>query len=189
MEISKSILIMKSLSDSSRLQVLNAIMVKAQYVEELAQRLNLAVSTVSFHLKKLEKAGLLNKHRDQYYTVFSINNDLFELKLRELVYCGDIEKYIQNERIDKYRQKVLKVFFSKKRLIKLPVQRKKKLIVLNEFIKLFQLNREYKESEVNTIINTLYEDHSLIRRMLIDEGVMERNDQVYRLLKQDLEEN
>lgn len=56
MEIAKSIEIMKALADSSRLQALNILMEKPQYVEELAHRLNLAVSTVSFHLKKLEAA-------------------------------------------------------------------------------------------------------------------------------------
>jgi DNA-binding HxlR family transcriptional regulator len=188
MEISKSILIMKSLSDSSRLQVLNAIMDKSQYVEELANRLNLAVSTVSFHLKKLEEAGLVNKHKEQYYTVYSLNEDLFSLTLRELVTSDNIEKYVQDERIDKYNQKVLKAFFNKKRLIRLPVQKKKQLIVLNEFIRLFQLNRKYKEPEVNAIINTMYDDHSLIRRLLIDEGIMKRNDQHYWLVKNDPEE-
>ncbi len=188
MEISKSISIMKSLSDSSRLQVLNVIMDKPQYVEELAHRLNLAVSTVSFHLKKLENVGLVNKRKEQYYTVYSLNEELFSLTLRELVTFDNIEKYIQDERIERYRRKILKAFFHKNRLIKLPVQRKKRLIVLNEFIRLFQLNREYKESEVNAIINTIYDDHSSIRRMLIDEGIMKRNELAYWLVKDTLEE-
>lgn len=188
MDISKSIQILKSLSDTSRLQVLNAIMNKPQYVEELSNRLNLAVSTVSFHLKKLEKAGLVNKQKEQYYTVYSLNDELFRLSLRELVSVNNIEQYIQEKRIEKYRQKVLKTFFHKKRLTQIPVQRKKKLIVLHEFIKLFKFNRKYKETEVDEIINSLYDDHCTIRRMLIDEGVMKRISQAYWLVKDKLKE-
>ncbi|MBN2041395.1 MAG: metalloregulator ArsR/SmtB family transcription factor [Spirochaetes bacterium] len=179
---------MKSLSDISRLQVLNAVMDKPQYVEELANRVDLAVSTVSFHLKKLEKAGLVNSEKEQYYTVYSLNNELFNLSLRELVTIDNIEKYIQDERVEKYRQKVIKTFFKKKRLIKLPVQRKKKLIVLNEFLRLFEMNRMYTETEIDEMINTLYDDHCTIRRMLVDEGVMNRNNQTYKLVKDKLKE-
>jgi DNA-binding transcriptional ArsR family regulator len=52
-DIAKSIEIMKLLADISRLHVLIFLMDKPQYVEELTYMLNLAVSTVSFHLKKM----------------------------------------------------------------------------------------------------------------------------------------
>ena len=187
MEISKSIEIMKSLADTSRLQVLNAIMDKPHYVEELAHRLNLAVSTVSFHLKKLEKAGLVNKRKEQYYIVYELNENLFNLSLRQLTSFNNIEKFIQEERIDKYRGKVLKAFFKKDKLAKLPVQHKKKLIVLNEFLKLFKMNKNYQEPEVDALINRLFDDHCTIRRLLIEEGAMQRDKQTYWITKMELE--
>jgi predicted transcriptional regulator len=183
MEISKSIEIIKSLSDTSRLQVLNSLMVKPQYVEELANRMNLAVSTVSFHLKKLEKAGLVNKTKEQYYIVYCVNDSIFNLSLRELTSFENIEKYIQDGRIEKYRNKVLKTFIQKGKLIKLPVQHKKKLIILDEFVKKFKAGEKYEEKEVDSIINQVYSDHCLIRRLLIEEGLMKREKQIYWLNK------
>jgi len=183
MEISQSIEIMKSLADTSRLQVLNSLMDKPQYVEELAHRMNLAVSTVSFHLKKLGKAGLVNKSKEQYYIVYRINEELFNLSLKELTCFNNIEKFVQDERIDKYKIKVLKAFFCKGKLIKLPIQHKKKLIVLEEFIKLFKEEIKYSEKEVDNIINQVYGDHCTIRRLLIEEGMMERDKQFYWLIK------
>ncbi|MFA7418130.1 MAG: metalloregulator ArsR/SmtB family transcription factor [Melioribacteraceae bacterium] len=179
MEISKSIEIMKSLADTSRLQVLNAVLQKPQYVEELAHRINLAVSTVSFHLKKLEKAGLVFKKKDQYYIVYQVNDEIFNLTLRELTSFDNIEKFVQDERVEKYRQKVLKTFMKNKRLTKLPVQRKKKLIILDEFIKKFNTNKKYTENEVDSLINETYDDHCTIRRLLIEEGMMQRENQIY----------
>jgi DNA-binding HxlR family transcriptional regulator len=179
MEIEKSILIMKALADASRLQALNALMEKPQYVEELAHRLNLAVSTVSFHLKKLESVGLVSKNKEQYYVTYRINEDLFRLTLRELTSFNNIEKYIQDERIKKYEEKVLRTFFKKERLIAIPVQHKKKIIILNEFVKKFQRGKQYDEKEVDAIIKTAYEDHCAIRRLLIDNGMMQREKQKY----------
>lgn len=187
MEISRSIEIMKSLADASRLQVLNAVMDKPHYVEELAHKLNLAISTISFHLKKLEKAGLINKKKEQYYIVYGLNNELFNLTLRQLTSFDNIDKYIQDERIERYRQKVLKVFFKRNRLTKLPVQHKKKLIILNEFLQLFKMNKKYEEPEVDAIINRLFDDHCTIRRLLIEEGAMQRDRQTYWLTKTELE--
>ncbi len=185
MEISKSIEIMKSLADSSRLQVLNSLMEKAQYVEELAHRLNLAVSTVSFHLKKLEKAGLINKIKEQYYFVYKVNDELFNLSLRELTSFNNINKFIQDERIGKYKDKVLKTFIKKGRLSKIPVQHKKKLIILDEFAKKFKPGKKYGEEEVDSIINQVYSDHCTIRRLLIEEGIMKRDRQNYWLIKKE----
>jgi predicted transcriptional regulator len=179
MEIEKSIEIIKSLADTSRLRVLNSLMIKPQYVEELANRMNLAVSTVSFHLKKLEKAGLINKQKEQYYVIYSLNEGLFNKSLRELTSFENIELFSEEERVKKYRDKVIKVFMKKGRLTKLPVQHKKKLIILEEFLKLFKKNKQYVEKEVDEIIHTIYDDHCLIRRLLIEEKYMRRDGNKY----------
>lgn len=179
MEISQSIEIMKSLADASRLRVLNALLTKPQYVEELANRLNLAVSTVSFHLKKLENAGLVQKVKEQYYVVYTIRDNIFNLTLRELTSFNNLDQFIENERIQSYRNKVLKAFFKKDKLLKLPVQHKKKMIVLDEFIKKFKPGKKYNEEKVNDLIMESYEDYCTIRRLMIEEGIMVRENQVY----------
>lgn len=182
MEISQSIEIMKSLADTSRLHVLNSLMEKPQYVEELSHRLNLAVSTVSFHLKKLEKAGLVVKKKEQYYTIYSLRDDIFNLTLRELTAFNNMNKYAQEERIKKYREKVKKTFFKRGKLLKLPVQRKKKLIVLDEFLHKFKTGKKYTEKEVNEIITPLFDDYCTVRRLMIEEKMMKRSGGVYEVI-------
>ena len=182
MGIVENIEIMKSLADASRLQVLNSLIDKPQYVEELAQRMNLAVSTVSFHLKKLEKAGLVYKTKEQYYIIYHIREDIFNKTLRELTCFENLDKFIQDERMEKYRQKVLKTFFTNGRLVKLPVQWKKRMIVLDEFISKFKLATKYTEEEVNDIIMQSYDDYCTIRRLMIDLKIMERENQIYKLI-------
>jgi len=181
--ISESIEIMKSLSDTSRLRVLNSLISKPQYVEELAKRMNLAESTVSFHLKKLENAKLVYKVKKQYYIVYHFCNKIFNMSLRELINFENPDKYLQDERILKYRQKVLKTFFKKEKLVKLPVQWKKKMIILDEFVKKFKSGKKYREEEINQIIMESYLDYCTIRRLMIDEGIMRRENQTYWLNK------
>jgi len=182
MDISKSIEIMKSLADTSRLRVLNSLMEKPHYVEELAHRLNLAPSTVSFHLKKLESAGLISEQKEQYYIIYRINENLLKLTLKELTNFENIEKFAQDERIHNYRKKVLRSFFRNKRLLKLPVQRKKRMIILDEYINKFKKGKKYSEEEVNEIIKQTFDDYCTIRRLLIEEKLMKREKQTYWLI-------
>lgn len=179
MEIEKSIEIMKSLADSSRLRVLNILLEKSQYVEELANRLNLAVSTVSFHLKKLEAAGLVNKKKEQYYVVYYVNEDIFNLTLRELTSFKNMEEYAQQERINNYKEKVIKAFTDNGKVIKLPIQHKKRMIILSEIFNEILPTKKYSESELNEVIKQKYDDYCTVRRELIDCGMLMREKQIY----------
>lgn len=185
MEIAQCIEIMKSLADSSRLLIINSLLEKAQYVEELAARLNLAASTVSFHLKKMEKAGLLKKKKDQYYMVFELNQDLFNKTLKEFISFANIEKYVQDERINTYRNKVIHTFFRNGKLEKLPAQHKKRWIILEELASRFSDKKIYNEAEVDNMISEVFDDYCTIRRYFIEEKIMTRKNGKYQLVKQD----
>ncbi len=181
MDIILGMEIIKSLADESRLRIINALNEKSQYVEELSKRLNLAISTVSFHLKKLESAGLVVRKKEQYYIIYSLKAEIFNLTLREIISFPNLEELVQMERIEKYRTKVTHTFMKNSKLIKLPVQNKKRLIILSEFLKKFVSGKIYKEEEVDEIIKTGYDDYCTIRRLFIEEGMMTRENQLYQL--------
>ena len=181
MKINESIIMMKSLADSSRLLVINSLIEKPQYVEEIAERLKLAPSTVSFHLKKLENAGLVLKVKEQYYTVYRLNEDVFNLSLRDIISFDNVEKTAQDERIKKYRDKILKIFIRDGKLIRIPSQKKKQLIILEELAGRFDPDKTYTEKEINEIVEDFFYDYVTLRRMLIDEGMMTRTNIEYKL--------
>jgi len=181
MKISKSIGIIKSLADNSRLMIVNSLLESPQYVEELAERLNLASSTVSFHLKKLESADLVRKRKDQYYVIYSVNEDILGLSIRELISFKNFDKYLQDERLENYRKKVIKTFFKDGRLTKLPAQWKKKLIVMDTFKAKFSSGKIYAESQVDALLKQSCDDHCAIRRMLVDTGFFTRENGLYQV--------
>jgi hypothetical protein len=156
-------------------------MEKPQYVEELAERLNLAQSTVSFHLKKLEDAEIVYKEKEQYYVMFYVRNEVLDKKLIEVISIEDVNADEHEKRIRKYKQSVIKTYFKQGILERLPTQHKKRWIVMEEFIKLFEHGRKYTEKEVDSKISDLYDDYCTIRRMLIDEGIMQRSKGIYNL--------
>lgn len=184
MKINTSLEIIKSLADSSRLRIINSLEEKPLCVEELAERLNLAASTTSFHLKKLEKANLVTKVKDQYYIVYTLNKDFFDLPLWNLVNFDDGDRFVQDERMEKYKQKVLKAFMKNNKIIKLPVQKKKQMIIINEIKKLFSNDTNYSETQVNEKILSMYDDYCTVRRIMIEEGLMNRKNGIYSLIKE-----
>ncbi|MDD2851564.1 MAG: metalloregulator ArsR/SmtB family transcription factor [Desulfuromonadaceae bacterium] len=179
MNIDQSIAIMKSLADKSRLAIINSLLERSQYVEEIAKRHALAASTVSFHLKKLEQAGLVSSRKEQYYVVFTANDKVFDTTLRELVSIPPAGKEFQDVRMEEYRRKVQESFFRYGRLEKLPAQHKKRLIVLEQFARRFEPKRRYSEQEVTELITPLFDDYCTIRRLLVDDGLIFREGSVY----------
>ena len=181
-ELSQRIQLLKALADSSRLMLVHALH-QPQCVEELAQRCNLAPSTVCFHLGKLEKAGLVTRHKEQYYAVYALNEAVFGRSLRELTSFQNAEEQVQEERIQRYRAKVLHAFMKNSRVSRIPAQYKKRLIIMEEILQRFETERAYLEKEVDTIIGDVCDDYVTIRRSFIDEGMMKRNNGVYRVVR------
>lgn len=179
MNIDQSVAIMKALADRSRLAIVNSLLERSQYVEEIAKRHALAPSTVSFHLKKLEQAGLVSSRKEQYYVVFQANDKVFDTTLRELVSIPPAGKEFQDVRMEEYHHKVLESFFRHGRLEKLPAQHKKRLIVLEQFAGRFEPKRRYSEHEVTELVMPLFDDYCTIRRLLVDDGLICREGSVY----------
>ena len=186
MKFEESISIMKALADQSRLMIMNALTERPHYVEELSERLDLAVSTVSFHLKKLEKAGLVSKKKEQYYVMFHSNHEILNTKLQELISVNDIPKDSQEERMLKYRRKVVQSFFQDGKIAKMPAQQKKRRILLEELAKRFEPGRKYSEQEVNETILPVHDDYCTARREMIGWKIMAREGGEYWRIDEEL---
>lgn len=177
-----AIALFKCLADKSRIQILKSLMTEDMYVERLAQRIGITPATVSFHLKKLEDVGAVRSRRDQYYTMYSINPDVFNVTILDILKEESEEMTIQKERDEIYRKKVIDSFFEYGKLKSIPSQRKKERIVLEEIAKSFEKGREYTEREINIIIADFNDDFCTIRRDMISEGIITRENMIYKKL-------
>lgn len=176
----QAIKLFKCLADKSRIQILKSLMQEDMYVERLAERIGITPATVSFHLKKLEDAGAVKSHKDQYYSMFSINDEVFNVSILDILKEESEEAKLQREREEMYRKKVIDSFFEYGKLKSIPSQRKKERIVLEEIAKSFEKNREYTEKEINLIIAEFNDDFCTIRRDMISEGILKRENMIYK---------
>lgn len=184
MDRDTAVRVFKCLSDASRLNIISALQNGEAYGELLAERLGLSASTLSFHMKKLEEAGIVSSRKDQYYTVYTLNAGLMQLRLSDLIReVSPADEDEAQKREEAYRQKVLKAFFDGDILRAIPVQRKKKLICYQRIAELFEPGRVYEEKELSDIIAAVNEDYCTIRRDMISEGILTRENGKYVRLK------
>lgn len=176
---SDAIKLFKCLADKSRLQILKSLVKEDMYVERLAERLGLTPATISFHLKKLEDAGTVNSYKEQYYTMYTIRQEMFMTSILEIIKEESDEAEVQKQREEDYRQKVLAAFFEYGKLKNIPSQRKKERICLEEIAKAFEIGKKYNENEINAIIQGVFDDYCTIRRDMISEKILERNGSIY----------
>ena len=176
--VKEKLALLKLLADETRLEILNILLKEDSYVEKIACELSLTPATICYHLKKMESAGVVNCSRSQFYMIYSLNRDIFDKPLFELIKKDD--PVVDAE--EKYKKEVLSHFFKYGRLTQLPTQRKKREIVLCEIAKQFERGREYDEKEVNEIIHRFHEDHCTIRREMIACGIMARQKETYWLV-------
>lgn len=174
-----AIKLFKCLSDKSRLQILKSLAVEDMYVERLAERLGLTPATISFHMKKLEDAGAVASRKEQYYTVYSLKQDIFMTRILDIITEKSDDEDGQKQRDEDYRKKIIDTFFEYGRLVSIPAQRKKKRICLEQIANSFEIGKPYDENELNEIILAFHEDYCTIRRDMISEGIMERSGRIY----------
>jgi len=176
----QAISLFKCLSDKSRVQIIKSLMQEDMYVERLAERLGITPATVSFHLKKLEDVGAVSSRKEQYYTMYSLNREVFNVSVLDILKEESEESRLQKERDEEYRKKVIDTFFEYGKLKSIPSQRKKKRIILEEISKAFELGKEYTEKEVNLIIADYHDDFCTIRRDFIAEHLFSRENMIYK---------
>lgn len=174
--MSDSVSIFKALGDETRFRIVSLLYKSDSYVELLAEKLELTPGTVCFHLKKLEAVGIVNCSRSQFYMIYSLNREMISRSMESFFTYEE-----ETDKEDGYRKKVLSSFFERGRLKSIPVQEKKRDIVLSQIMQDFTENT-YTEKEVNRIIVKYYDDFCTLRRYLVGYGFMSRTDGIYTVL-------
>ena len=76
-------------------------------------------------------------------------------------------------------QRILDTFIQNDRLAIMPTKRSKRLVVLDHLAQRFELGHRYPEARVNEILLRFHDDYAALRRYLVDEGFLTREDNLY----------
>ena len=84
----------KALSDPARREILNLLKGGRLTAGEIAGRFDMTSATVSYHLSRLKKAGLVFESREKNYIYYSLNASVLE---EVLLWIQDLKGAEQHE--------------------------------------------------------------------------------------------
>jgi biotin operon repressor len=171
----------KGLADPTRLRMLAAMVDRPRCGQDLAAEVGVSPATVSHHLRLLAEAGLVAETRQPPYSFFQLDLSALQDAVKAVSTPKRVRELATKADVDDDTRDVLRAFFDGPRLRALPVQRRKKEIVLEEVLRRLPRRREYREPELNRFIEVMHPDFCTIRREWIMGGYMDRKDGVYKL--------
>jgi DNA-binding HxlR family transcriptional regulator len=183
------LLILKALSDRSRLRIVGLLAARPMAVGELADALGLTPATLVHHLRRLSEAELVESTPRPPYVEYRLRLDRLGRLGKQLNAAASPGADSPAELPGPdgrprpaFDAKVLRAFIVDGRLTSIPAQEKKRLVLLRYLAEtVFELGRRYPEKEVNQRLAILHPDVASLRRYLIDLGFMDRKAGVYEL--------
>ncbi|MFC3984698.1 DUF2087 domain-containing protein [Streptosporangium jomthongense] len=76
-------------------------------------------------------------------------------------------------------ERILRSFLVEGRLRAIPSKRDKQLVVLNYIVQVFEPGVRYPEKDVDVTLRAFHDDYAALRRYLVDEGLLSRENNVY----------
>jgi predicted transcriptional regulator len=165
----------KALADANRLKIVGLLARSPLTVEQLADMLAIHPSTVSHHLSRLAKAGLVSARAEGYYSIYQLETKAIESMAQRLLERETLPAVSESVDMDAYDRKVLRNFLNPDGCIKdFPAQEKKLAVILRYVLKSFEPGVRYSEKQVNEILSRYNADYSFLRRSLIEHHMLAR---------------
>jgi hypothetical protein len=160
------------LAEPDRLKVYAAVVLGADLPSAVADRTGLPARSVVAALRRLQQGGLLDTADGR----FTARSDAFKDSVREYA-----PPAADTEPMDPDRQKdsVLRTFIVDGRLVQVPAARAKRMVILEHLAACFEPGLKYPEKAVDAILRAFHPDYASLRRYLIDEGLLDRENAVY----------
>jgi DNA-binding transcriptional ArsR family regulator len=165
----------KTLADANRLKIVGLLAREPLSVEQMAEMLKLHSSTVSHHLARLSKAGMVTARAEGYYNIYQLETNYLEEMAKRLLASDTLPAVASDVDVDAYDRKVLNNYLTPDgRLKSFPTQQKKLEAILRYIVEIFEPGVRYSEKQVNQMLARFNEDTARLRRSLVEFRLMER---------------
>lgn len=166
--------LLRTLLDPDRLAVVGAIARTPRTTAELTKLTGVAERDVRRTLAPLVQASLVRREGAcDVPDAYVIDAVMWSGMAQQLPQAPPVDARIGFGMTEDERQ-VLARFFVGEHLPSLPSQRTKRLVVLERLALEFEPGERYPEAEVNRRLQRFNDDHSTLRRALVDEGLLDR---------------
>jgi predicted transcriptional regulator len=165
----------KALSDGTRLKIVALLARRTMSVEDLAASLGLHASTISHHLSRLSRVGLVHARAEGYYSMYALKLETLTGMAQRLLSTEDLPAVAADIDLEAYDRKVLSNYLDPDgRVRAFPAQRKKEETILRYVARVFEQGKRYPEKQVNKMLSQFSDDTARLRRHLVDFGFMGR---------------
>lgn len=171
----------KALADEQRIKLLAQVIDADRTPEELAASTGITLRAVGQQLAQLEHLGLVTREKGEGPARYRFSRAPILAVLRALSQRSPGIEF--DPSLPEYDRKVLTTFFQDGRLTGIPMQQKKRDVILRFLASQFETERMYDEREVNEIIRPYHDDTASLRRYLVDGDLLKR--QVVRVVEMD----
>jgi DNA-binding transcriptional ArsR family regulator len=157
--VEKLLAFFKALSDANRLKIVALLAQEPRPVEQLASMLGVSSPTVSHHLARLSKVGLVTARAEGYYSVYSLEPQALSEMVGRVLSKDALPAVAADVDGGAYDRKVLTArMTSLKRLRTFPVQRKKEDANPRHVANAFAKGRRDTEKQADEIFSGFSED-------------------------------
>jgi hypothetical protein len=178
-EIAPLLRFFKALAHESRLRLLGFLAQRARTVQELASLLGLTEPTTSHHLGLLREAGLVSLRVEGNLHWYDFEPSELAPLAKSVFSRQNVANWAGEARAEKPDRLIQNYLEPDGRLRLIPASRKKRYPVLAWLASHFDLDRRYREAEVNQILQTRYWDSATLRRELIGYRMLARDKGIY----------
>ena len=161
------------LAEPDRLASFAAVVLGAATRDDITAATGLPPRTVAAALRRLERAGLVTAGDDALVA----DTGAFKLAVRAAAPPDEPEPVPLDP--DPARDAVLRTFIQDGRLRRIPAARGKRRVVLEHLAAAFEPGLKYPERQVDAVLRAWHHDHASLRRYLVDEDLLAREDGVY----------
>jgi hypothetical protein len=179
----ETIAALKALTDSTRLRIAGRLAAAPATTEDLVGELGLPMGVVVRQLGLLRRAGLLGEA-----SPWSLRLDTLQAMGRSL---DELERSAEEaapplagpdgQPLPPEDARVLRGYLEDGRLTTIPASNRKRLVVLNWLRdQVFTEDRGYEEKEVNQRLALFHPDVAALRRYMVDERLVTRQNRIYR---------
>lgn len=160
----------KAMSHPERLRIIGLLSQGPFTRAEIMARLDLSLKEVVDHLAYLEQVDAVSLNAETY----TLNDNRLATLAREKL-AQERPSFVPAAGLDENSRKILKAYLSADGSIKqIPSQPAKLNVILRYLTDHFEVDTNYTEKEVNTILRRFNEDTAGLRRYLVDAGMLNR---------------
>lgn len=165
-------------SNESRLKIIGHLAGGEKSVGELADLLQLKEPTVSHHLAELKGIGLVSARAEGTMRIYRLETKALETISKDIFARPNLAALVKPSEMTE-EERILRTWVKDGRIVDIPAQEKKKQILIRWLARQIDPARHWTEREFSEWLSQFNEDYAFLRRYLVDNHYMARENGIY----------